>query len=386
MIVRSVIVIFVIFILSDDIRSTLGTHLDPSDTVVQVHVSFRHGDRVLDIPESYPNDPYKDLDLYPLSRGHLTNNGKQRAYKLGKMLRTLYNDFLGDIYDAEIVQTISTDFDRTKMSAQLVLAGLFPPNKAQQWDEELLWLPIPVNYIRHEKDTWLKRPNDYCKAYYDELMRVYHDVEPEILQENNETLQYISQHAGKKMNSLLDVFRMQQTQYSEEQLNFTLPEWVKKVYPEPLGSLGAKQMELENHNTLLKRLNGGNILRKILKNAHDKIAGTLEPKGRKIYLYSGHETNAANILIALDIWDKTIPLFSSATIIELVHRNSTNEYGLKVYYHNQIAEEPILLTVPGCGDSFCEIKKFIEVTDDVVPKNYTAECNSLVDIDTLPWE
>lgn len=46
----------------------------------------------------------------------------------------------------ETVETHSTDWDRTKMSALLVLAGLFPPSVSETWDDELHWQPIPYNF------------------------------------------------------------------------------------------------------------------------------------------------------------------------------------------------------------------------------------------------
>ncbi|XP_044743029.1 venom acid phosphatase Acph-1-like [Chrysoperla carnea] len=358
-----------------------------ADTILQVHVTFRHGDRTIEDPgEGYPNDPHRSVDLYPVTQGQLTNRGKQRAYKLGKMLRQRYNDFLGEFYDAEIVQTVSTDFDRTKMTAQLVLAGLFPPNSVQQWDEDLLWQPIPVNFLRLHEDYWLVDPTSYCPKYIEIRNKFINEIDSEVLKENENLVKYIEENSGKELNKLREIFDLRQTFLVEEHLNLTLPKWVQRVYPEPISSLAAKELEMESYTTLLKRLNGGNCLRKMLKNIGEKLDGTLKPKGRKIYLYSAHETNVMKVLGVLNVWDQKIPLFCSAVIIELVHRNATNENGIKVFYYNQIAEEPILLTVPGCGDSFCEINKFIEVTKDVVPKNYTLECNSKIDIHTFPWE
>lgn len=68
------------------------------------------------------------------------------------MLRQRYSNFLGDIFTTDIVETISTDFDRTKMSALLVLAGLFPPSSSQKWDDDLSWLPIPYNFEKETQD------------------------------------------------------------------------------------------------------------------------------------------------------------------------------------------------------------------------------------------
>lgn len=69
------------------------------------------------------------------------------------MFRRRYDGFLGDIYVPEHVQATSTDFDRTKMTALLVLAGMYPPVPVQQWDEVVNWIPIPYDYDKASKDT-----------------------------------------------------------------------------------------------------------------------------------------------------------------------------------------------------------------------------------------
>lgn len=83
--------------------------------------------------------------------------GKLRTYKLGSLLRERYDNFLGNIYEADVLEMTSTDFDRTKMSALLVLAGLYPPAPSQQWNSQLLWLPVPYNFEKADRDYVSKR-------------------------------------------------------------------------------------------------------------------------------------------------------------------------------------------------------------------------------------
>lgn len=77
-----------------------------------------------------------------------------QEYHLGQFLRKRYNDFLGPYHMDNIMEIRSTGFGRTRKSALLVLAGLWPPVGEQIWNEELLWNPIPVDYkIQIEDDV-----------------------------------------------------------------------------------------------------------------------------------------------------------------------------------------------------------------------------------------
>lgn len=73
-----------------------------------------------------------------------------REFTLGKKLREWYDNFLGERYRVQDVYAQSTNVDRTKMSLQLVLAGLYPPTKGQIWNPNLLWMPIPTHYVPDE--------------------------------------------------------------------------------------------------------------------------------------------------------------------------------------------------------------------------------------------
>ena len=47
----------------------------------------------------------------------------------------------------------STDKDRTLMTAQAVLNGLYPPAGSQVWKEGLHWQPIPVHTVELNNDV-----------------------------------------------------------------------------------------------------------------------------------------------------------------------------------------------------------------------------------------
>ncbi len=120
----------------------------------------------------YPLDPYLNLTHWPVSWGQLTKvsikfpvhlfpsliifkfpsqEGKERHFKLGQLNRERYGDFLSETYNPDEIYVRSSDVDRTLMSAECHLAGLFQPNDNQTWHPDLAWQPIPVHTIAKEQ-------------------------------------------------------------------------------------------------------------------------------------------------------------------------------------------------------------------------------------------
>ncbi|CAG9766715.1 unnamed protein product [Ceutorhynchus assimilis] len=352
-----------------------------SNSLRLISVFLRHGARTPELRDVYPNDPHKLETFQPMGWGQLTNHGKSMAFTLGKSLRNRYNKFLGDIYLPEAVFTQSTDYDRTKMSALLALAGLFPPAKAQKWNEQLEWQPIPFDYEKDHRDFVLKRPNTYCPTYMKELEEVLQsDDVLAYIKSKRETFHYIANHTGKPINKLSDIFQIYQTLTAEKTLNLTLPEWTKKVYPEEITKIAAKQCEMENANDVLKKLNGGRMLRKVIDNMVAKTEGTLHPHERKIFIYSGHENNVINILAAMGLYETHFPNYSSAVLVELHYLRSRQDYAVKVSYIRDVYKTPEDLNLAKC-DVLCPLNTFISLTEKHVPKNYTEECDSPINLD-----
>ena len=85
----------------------------------------------------------------------------KREYKIGQILRNRYDDFLGEYKHGE-VYAYSTAYDRTKMSLQLVLAGLYPPSPKTSWSNEINWSPIPTHYKPFDQDFLSRATNGKC--------------------------------------------------------------------------------------------------------------------------------------------------------------------------------------------------------------------------------
>lgn len=52
------------------------------------------------------------------------------------------------------------------------------------------------------------------------------------------------------------------------------------------------------------------------------------PEGRKLYVYAGHDSTVVNLLSALNVWEKQIPVYNILAIMEL--HQVEDKFGVKV--------------------------------------------------------
>ena len=140
--------------------------------------------------------------------------GKHQHLILGSWLRNRYAHLLPQNYSLYDVYILSTDVDRTLMSAEANLAGLYPPTGDQVWDIKK-WMPIPVHTIPKVDDSLLS-VKKFCDKYNYELERVLNS--PEMKKINKEyagLYKYLSEKAGKSINTLETVEFLYNTLYIE---------------------------------------------------------------------------------------------------------------------------------------------------------------------------
>lgn len=83
---------------------------------------------------------------WPRGLGELTDEGVWNAYRAGQALRERYISFLHPLrrYVSTEIDVSSTTVDRCYQTAGYLLAGMYPPNDAQTWNQGLKWQPIPI--------------------------------------------------------------------------------------------------------------------------------------------------------------------------------------------------------------------------------------------------
>lgn len=137
------------------------------------------------------------------------------------MLRR-YGEFLGNgTYSPEKISVFSSGIDRTINSANLVLAGLFPPKNEQIWNEQLLWQPIAVHSIPDPIDYYISGETA-CARYL--KARADYGKSPEIqalIDEHKELFEYVEKNAGTPIRTIQQIKDIYEVFDVETRLNKT---------------------------------------------------------------------------------------------------------------------------------------------------------------------
>ncbi|CAG9762241.1 unnamed protein product [Ceutorhynchus assimilis] len=331
------------------------------DTLVLVHTLFRHGNRV---PNSIPykNNPISDESYYmPYGLGQLTNEGKKLEYRLGTTLRKRYDDFLGDTYNINLLDARTTNSNRTKMSLELMLAGLWPPKGNQLWEPTLNWQPIPYNYLSNDKEL---SGTSVCQNYNVLFDEVENSTEiQKLLSKYKDLYEYVSKHTGENFVNRNSLFDLYYDSFAQRDFGYALESWLETIMPN-LEKVTKDRYYIGTNTTALTKIAGGFLLRKIINDSKAKIEQTLVPEQRKMFIYSAHETNMGYFLRTLGVYEDKIPAYGCHVLVELHKINGI--FGFKVFYQDWTTAEPKFLTIPGCA-TFCPFDDFVDLLSEVIP-------------------
>lgn len=338
---------------------------DTTDSLKLIHVIFRHGERT---PTStYFKDPHK---YWPEGWGQLTNKGKNQMYNLGLLLRENYTSFLSEYYLPQDVFVMSSYADRTLMSAQLVLAGLYPPVKEQIWNTDLLWQPIPVKYIPRSLDNIIAIKKK-CPVYDAALRAAYMSERIQHINNNNENLyKYLTENTGQEINNISTVETLYNTFTIEKLHDLPLPDWTNNVSMDTLHTLAAENLAIFTDTTLMKRLKGGALLKEIITRMSNKSQNNLKPD-LDLVLYSAHDLTIVSIMRTLGFDELLKPDYGASLIFELHEVN--NKYEVRLLYKSNFSEDTKNLKMKFCLAP-CMLTDFIEGLRAVLPIDWEQEC------------
>ena len=112
--------------------------------ILFVFEHFRHGARSSVFIDKNNIDIY---DIKWVGDGELTSVGMRMLYLIGVHIRNKYSNIINNLTSPNDILVYSTDLNRTIVSAESQLLGMFPPEKGELIDNKYIKLTYPPNKI-----------------------------------------------------------------------------------------------------------------------------------------------------------------------------------------------------------------------------------------------
>jgi lysosomal acid phosphatase len=314
---------------------------------------IRHGDRTPTI--EIPKDPYH----WPEGLGELTAIGMHQEFDLGNNFRKEYiNQYqlLPKKYAASTLYARSTDFNRTLMSGESLLFGLYPlgtgPALRGQTSAALpmYYQPIPIHTVPQPQDSLLRPEN---KEDFKQLIAQYviaSDAWQTKLSQSKTKLQRWSKITGIPMKDLYQVIPLSDNLYIRKLYSVPMPrgisnqdrdeiinlgQWaIRTIYqPYKVGDYASKNLRATIANYLLKASQANSKLKYVLFSAHDITLLALMSAFH-------HPLNGS-------------PPYASDMKILLFKNDVNGEYYVKLTFNGKN------IRLAGCQHALCTIEEFL---------------------------
>ncbi len=314
---------------------------------------LRHGDRTPTI--NIPKAPYH----WKEGLGQLTAKGMQQEYFLGANLRKIYVDkyhLLPSHYAVETLYVRSSDVDRTLMSAQSFLMGLYPlgtgPSLSKSRIPALpqLFQPIPIHTIAKDQDnlliTWTKSPvfKEYLKKY------VYSTAEwKEKTTKLTPKFTKWSQATGIKITELFQLISLGDTLYINQLYQVPLPAGLTSKDAQEIIDAGRWAFTTAFKSQEIGKNTGNTLLRTIANYLQEVAVGKTQIK---YLLFSSHDSTQLSLMSAMAAPLKEVPPYAADLNFSLFEHGK-NTYYVKIYFNGK------KVIIPGCNKSnICSLAEF----------------------------
>lgn len=320
---------------------------------------IRHGDRTptADIPKA----PH----AWPEGLGQLTATGMQQEYELGTTLRKIYVDnyhLLPTHYTTGTLYARSSDVDRTLMSGQACLMGLYPPGTGPNLPDTTkpalphAFQPISIHTVDKEHESLLIPWTESAK--FKEYLKTYVYPTAEWKAKTAELQPKLAAWSEATGIAITDIFQLKAL---GDALN------IYKLYnvPMPAGltSEDIQQIIDAGNWVFLKAFQSPEIAKltghDLLKTIADEIQQASEGKGLLKYkLLVSHDSTQLSLLSVMGapLTDKTPP-YASVLNFSLFENGAKN-YFVRVSFNGKPVK------IPRCGESNnCTLAQFASLTE-----------------------
>ena len=312
---------------------------------------IRHGDRT----------PFKGIpgsaQTWKLGLGELTPLGMNQEYLLGKSLRERYVDqfrLLPANYVPNVVYARSTTLNRTIMSAQSLLCGLYPPGTGPMLADGKPALPgafqpVPIRTWPAAEDRVLlggRFHGDEVKTLKERLVFTTGEWQEKTRSCSGRFARW-SRISGLDLRTLTDLIPVADEFNVRGVHGVPFPEGITDVEAREIVGLGFWAMAQEYRPREIGRLLARDLLAEVMSHMEKAHQGT---QPHRLILYSAHDSTLLPVLSALGVPRDTQVPYASNVIFEL-SRDGT-AWSVRVRYNGED------LVLPDTGKAACSYEEF----------------------------
>lgn len=317
----------------------------------------RHGDRA----------PFAQIEKADYNWGsaaaELTPVGMNQEFTLGTNLRKLLIEekkLLTEEYIANSILTCASNTNRTIMSAECLLTGMYPPGTGPMFAKDTPALPdriqvIPIRTLPDSSTMILMPYPQYLKLLekYVYPTKKWKETEEEI----KPKMEKWGQAVGYNIKTLGDVLTVGDVLICAESHNLPYPADLSQAEAQEIIDLTNNKLAYQFTVKELSYSMGGELLNAIEGNLSDFINGK---QPYKLVYYSGHDITILPIMSLLGKPLETAPGYASHILIEL-YKNDSGSFTVKVVYNYDYQKLPVMNGSDSC--SFEDFKKLVEAID-----------------------
>uniref|UniRef100_A0A1I8HR95 acid phosphatase n=1 Tax=Macrostomum lignano TaxID=282301 RepID=A0A1I8HR95_9PLAT len=302
--------------------------------LMQIVVLVRHGDR--SAMRSLPIDPHSEL-LDQVGPAQLLEQGVRQLFRLGVWLRRRYDNqsLLPRRFNTSTMEVRSTDTDRTLMSAQALLAGLFPGQCAGDGTSMPVCYPVPVHSKPTQTDQLLKMSSP-CAAYQ-HRWRQFRARPNGPFKSAVREFRWLAELARNRTGwpgpddcPIKQLWRVEDSVSSWQRMGLAMPSWVNGTVREGLAELKRRKFLWKYEEPQLHSARMGLLVARLLGGMRLRLEGKT---AKALQVYSAHDSTVAAFLHAFQVFNGLRPPMAACIIAELyasgefrlVYKNSTEQ-------------------------------------------------------------
>lgn len=314
---------------------------------------IRHGDRTPEV--MMPNVNYQ----WKLGKGQLTPRGMRQEYDLGTKMRKRYvneTHLLPEHYQPGTVYARSTSVERTLMSAQSFLMGLYPPGTGPSMPDSNdtalpnASQPIPIFTSPFKYDDVIHK--NLSKEEYERVINYVRST-PEWKKKDNELkskYELWSRLTGVTIKGLESLRMLGDTLYIHQLYHAPMPEGMSD---EDINSMieASKFVFIAEAQEVPAIAFNQQLMTNIAKYIEE---GSKQSSDLKYVLLSAHDVTIGGVLSYMGVAFSALPPYASDLNFSM-YESGANHYTVKVTYN----DAPV--SIPACGGPVCDLDQFLKM-------------------------